>query len=176
MGRIYADLSQTIGRTPLVRLNRVAVGAAATIVAKLEYLNPAGSVKDRIGVSMIDQAEQEGLIAPGRTTIVEPTSGNTGIALSFVTAARGYRLILCMPDTMSVERRVLLLLAGAWPWVWNWAHERETGTGLPAVWSVTLSAACTSSMPAHGEPTALGRCSVPFSLRHATCPATVVAL
>ena len=113
MGRIYDDLSQTIGRTPLVRLNRVAVGAAATIVAKLEYFNPAGSVKDRIGVSMIDRAEHEGLIAPGRTTIVEPTSGNTGIALSFVTAARGYRLILCMPDTMSVERRVLLRARGA---------------------------------------------------------------
>jgi cysteine synthase A len=113
MGRIYDDLSQTIGRTPLVRLNRVAAGAAATMVAKLEYFNPAGSVKDRIGVSMIDRAEQEGLIAPGRTTIVEPTSGNTGIALSFVTAARGYRLILCMPDTMSVERRVLLRARGA---------------------------------------------------------------
>src|ERR671937_3268256 len=91
MGRICDGLSQTIGRTPLVRLNRVAAGAAATVVAKLEYFNPAGSVKDRIGVSMIDRAEQEGLIAPGRTTIVEPTSGNTGIALSFVAAARGYR-------------------------------------------------------------------------------------
>ena len=113
MGRIFNDLSETIGRTPLVRLNRITDDAPATVLAKLEYFNPAGSVKCRIGVSMINEAERAGLIEPGRTTIVEPTSGNTGIALSFVAAARGYRLILCMPETMSVERRMLLKARGA---------------------------------------------------------------
>ena len=113
MGRIFQDLSETIGRTPLVRLNRIADSAPVTLLAKLEYFNPGGSIKCRIGVSMIREAERMGLISPGKTTIVEPTSGNTGIALSFVCAARGYRLILTMPETMSVERRMLLRARGA---------------------------------------------------------------
>lgn len=113
-GRIYDSITETIGATPLVRIHRMAkqAGAKADILAKCEFFNPLASVKDRIGVSMIDAAEAAGRIKPG-TVLVEPTSGNTGIALAFVCAARGYRLILTMPDSMSVERRKMLLLLGA---------------------------------------------------------------
>jgi cysteine synthase A len=114
-GRIYASITETIGDTPLVRLDRLAedAGVKAEILGKLEFFNPIASVKDRIGVAMIEALEARGTIAPGKTTLVEPTSGNTGIALAFVAAAKGYRLILVMPETMSIERRKMLKLLGA---------------------------------------------------------------
>ncbi|MCE1236498.1 MAG: cysteine synthase A [Hyphomicrobiales bacterium] len=113
-GRIYGSIVETIGDTPLVRLDKLAAahGVGATILAKLEFFNPLASVKDRIGVALVDALEAEGKIGPG-TTLIEPTSGNTGIALAFVAAARGYRLVLVMPETMSIERRKLLKFLGA---------------------------------------------------------------
>jgi len=112
MGKIYEDITKTVGNTPLVRLKHITQGIGADVVVKLESFNPLSSVKDRIGVAMIEDAEKRGVLKKG-TTIIEPTSGNTGIALAFVAAAKGYKLVLTMPDTMSVERRQLLKIFGA---------------------------------------------------------------
>ncbi|MEM4248390.1 MAG: cysteine synthase A [Candidatus Nanoarchaeia archaeon] len=109
---LFHDLTEVVGNTPLVRLNRISEGIEATVLVKMESMNPLGSVKDRIGVAMINAAERDGLLKPGGT-IIEPTSGNTGIALAFVSAVRGYKLILTMPETMSLERRKLLQILGA---------------------------------------------------------------
>ena len=112
MGRIYNNIVETVGRTPLVRLNKVTAGVDATVLLKCEFFNPLGSVKDRIGMAMIEDAEQRGILTKD-TVIIEPTSGNTGIALAFVAAAKGYKIILTMPETMSLERRTLLAMLGA---------------------------------------------------------------
>ena len=112
MGRIYNNIVETVGRTPLVKLNKVTAGLPATILLKCEYFNPLSSVKDRIGMAMIEDAEKRGILKKD-TVIIEPTSGNTGIALAFVAAAKGYKIILTMPETMSLERRTLLAMLGA---------------------------------------------------------------
>src|SRR5690606_22516514 len=113
MAKIYNNILETIGRTPLVKLNRITDGAKATVLLKLEFFNPLGSVKDRIGLAMINYLEKTQGIAPGKTTLIEATSGNTGIALAFVAAAKGYDLIITMPDTASTERKKLLKILGA---------------------------------------------------------------
>src|SRR5580700_812043 len=112
MGRIYNNIVETVGHTPLVKLNKVTAGVDATVLLKCEFFNPLGSVKDRIGMAMIEDAERRGILKTN-TVIIEPTSGNTGIALAFVSAAKGYKLILTMPESMSMERRTLLAMLGA---------------------------------------------------------------
>ena len=112
MSKIFSDITKTVGNTPLVKLNRITEGLTATVLVKLESFNPLSSVKDRIGVARIEDAEKRGVLKK-ETTIIEPTSGNTGVALAFVAAAKGYKLILTMPDTMSTERRQLLAIFGA---------------------------------------------------------------
>ena len=128
MGKIFDDITKTVGRTPLVRINRLTGSNGATVLVKIESFNPLSSVKDRIGVAMIEAAEQAGLIGPD-TVIIEPTSGNTGIALAFVCAAKGYKLILTMPETMSIERRQLLAILGAEVVLTEGTQRHERGRG-----------------------------------------------
>jgi cysteine synthase A len=143
-GRIFDSITDTIGNTPIVRLDRIAAlkEVRANLLAKLEFFNPIHSVKDRIGVAMVDALEASGRIRPGLNTLIEPTSGNTGIALAFVAAARGYRLILVMPETMSVERRKMLKLLGAELVL------RSTGAPPPRRSGTTPTARSTCSLPA----------------------------
>ena len=110
---LLTNISEAVGATPLISLSKIAAGLKARVMVKVESMNPLGSVKDRIGISMVLDAESRGLLVPGKTTLVEPTSGNTGIALAFVAAARGYKLIITMPETMSSERRRMLTVLGA---------------------------------------------------------------
>ena len=142
-GRVYASITDTIGDTPLVAMDRIAreKGVVARLLGKLEFFNPIGSVKDRIGVAMIDALEAQGRIAPGRGILVEPTSGNTGIALAFVAAARGYKLMLVMPESMSIERRKMLALLGAELVL------TPAGQGLKGASAGARQVVCTLSMP-----------------------------
>src|SRR5256885_1330296 len=138
MGRIYNNIVETVGRTPLVKLNRIpaslGVDPSTTIALKCEFFNPLGSVKDRIGMAMIEDAEQSGILKK-ETVIIEPTSGNTGIALAFVAAAKGYQLILTMPETMSLERRTLLAMLGAKLVLTPRSEERRVGKECRSRWS-----------------------------------------
>jgi cysteine synthase A len=146
MGRIFSSITETVGRTPLVELRRLAPAGGARVVAKIESFNPLSSLKDRIGVGMIEAAEAEGRITPGVTTLVEPTSGNTGIALAFVAAAKGYRLVLAMPNTMSMERRELLGLLGA-------ELELTAGErGMPGAIARAEEIAAETAVPQPGDP------------------------
>ena len=182
--KVAGNVTELIGRTPLVRLARLSDESGATIVGKLESFNPGGSVKDRIGLAMLDAAERDGGIAPGRTTIIEPTSGNTGIALAMVAAARGYEIVLTMPETMSLERRTLLRAYGARLVLTPGAegmerrHRQGTGAGRGRPACLRPAAVREPPQPAHPSrddgrgdlattPTGRSTCSWPPSARAA---------